>query len=98
MNEYYEANLPSGKKPIATSSSAMTNRFIKEKYVKKLWVDEEEDDPVYLFKSGELSQKQKKQERKEKKKQEKAKKKEEKKRKKERKMRKKAKDEEKGKG
>jgi len=45
MNDYYEANLPFGKKPNATSSSSQINRFIKEKYVKKLWVNEDEDDP-----------------------------------------------------
>jgi len=81
MNDYYEANLPSGKKPNATSSSSQINRFIKEKYVKKLWVNEDEDDPVYLFQSGELSKQQKKKERKEKKKNDRAKRKEEKKRK-----------------
>ena len=77
MNEYYEANMPSGTKPVATTDTSIVKTFIKNKYVRKLWVDEDEDDPVYLFQSGKLDKKEKKKEKKKQKKEEKAKRKEE---------------------
>jgi len=83
MNEYYEKNMPSGMKPTANSSASIAKKFIKDKYVKQLWLDEEEDDPVYLYQSGKFEKRQKKKDKKEKKKKdkkEKKKKKEEKKR------------------
>ena len=82
MNDYYEANMPSGVKPGPSTDSNTIKKFIKDKYVKKLWVDEDEDDPVWLYQSGELEKRQKKKERKQKKKKDKERRKEEKKRKK----------------
>lgn len=71
MNEYYEKNMPSGVKPTANSSASIAKKFIKDKYVKQLWLDEEEDDPVYLYQSGKFEKRQKKKDKKEKKKKDK---------------------------
>lgn len=92
MNEYYEKNMPSGVKPMATSSASATKKFIKDKYVKQLWLDEDEDDPVYLFQSGKYEKRQKKKEKKEKRKKDK---KERKKKKEEKRRREKERDQKK---
>mmetsp|Transcript_16857 Transcript_16857/g.18802 ORF Transcript_16857/g.18802 Transcript_16857/m.18802 type:complete len:372 (+) Transcript_16857:270-1385(+) len=83
MNNYYEANMPSGVKPNATTSGNVVKKYIKDKYVKKLWIDEEEDDPVYLYQSGQLDDKEDKQKKKEEKRKEKGKRKEERRKRKE---------------
>lgn len=91
MNNYYEANMPDGAKPQQNTNVESVKKFIKDKYVKKAWVNEDEEDPVWLYQSGEWEDYQKK---KDKKKEKKEKKKKEKKPKDE----KKAKDEKKSKG
>lgn len=71
MNDYYEFNMPEHKKPQQSTDTETVRRFIKDKYIKKLWVNDEEDDPVYLYQSGEFEKRRKKKEKKEKKKKEK---------------------------
>ena len=78
MNEYYEANMPAHRKPDSTTDSKTIRQFIKDKYVKKLWVKEEDDDPVQLYQSGDLEKKMKKKAKKEQKKKDKKEKKEKK--------------------
>ena len=82
MNEYYEKEKPSSTTITPTSSSSEAKKFIKDKYVRKIWLDEEEDDPVYLYQNGDLEKSKKKKEKKEKKRKDKKRKKEEKKRRK----------------
>jgi hypothetical protein len=48
MNEYYEANFK-GVKPNPGTDSDTVKRFIHDKYVKKKWISEDEEDPVKLF-------------------------------------------------
>jgi hypothetical protein len=84
MNDYYEANMPSHSKPQQSTDTKAIDRFIKDKYIKKLWVNEDDEDPVELYQSGELDKRMKKKAKKDKKKQEKRdKKKQDKKNKKE---------------
>lgn len=71
MNEYYEANMPGHAKPVQSTSTDTVSRFIKDKYVKKLWINEDDEDPVELYVSGELEKRRKKNEKKEQKKQDK---------------------------
>lgn len=71
MNEYYEQGMPSGRKPQPTTDTETVKRFIKDKYVKKLWVDEDEDHPVQMYKSGEIEKRKKKEKKKDKAKKEK---------------------------
>ena len=78
MNEYYEANMPEHRKPQQMTDTRTVERFIKDKYIKKLWIDEDEEDPVELYKSGELEKRRRKKEKKEKKKRDKAKRKKDK--------------------
>ena len=60
MNEYYEYNMPDHKKPDQTTATDSVKRFIKEKYVKKIWINDDEDDPVELFHSGKFEKRMKK--------------------------------------
>jgi len=48
MNEYYECNFK-GIKPNPGTDQETTKRFIHDKYVKKKWIDEDQEDPVKLF-------------------------------------------------
>ena len=59
MNSYYEQNMPSGTKPTQNSIADDVKKFVKNKYVKKLWIDDEEDDPVYQYMNGEYEVKEK---------------------------------------
>jgi hypothetical protein len=59
MNNYYEVNMPSGMKPNQNSIIDDVKKYVKNKYVKKIWIDEDEDDPVYLFQNGEYEKKEK---------------------------------------
>ena len=59
MNSYYEVNMPSGVKPNQNSIIDDVKKYVKNKYVKKIWIDDEEDDPVYLFQNGEYEKKEK---------------------------------------
>jgi hypothetical protein len=70
MNDFYEANMPAHAKPQQSTSGDTVKKFVKDKYIKKLWVSEE-DDPVELYQSGEYEKQIKKKEKKEKKKLEK---------------------------
>lgn len=45
MNKYYEAEFE-GTKPNPSTNSDTVSRFIKDKYVKGKWVDEDMKDPV----------------------------------------------------
>ena len=48
MNEYYEAKFK-GIKPNPGTDADTVKWFIHDKYVKKKWIDEDQDDPVKLF-------------------------------------------------
>jgi hypothetical protein len=51
--------MPSGVKPNQNSIIDDVKKYVKNKYVKKIWIDDEEDDPVYLFQNGEYEKKEK---------------------------------------
>lgn len=76
MNDFYEANMPDSSKPEQSTDVKTVERFIKDKYVKKLWVNDDDENPVELYQSGELEKRLKKKEKKDKKKKEKKAKKE----------------------
>lgn len=88
MNDYYESRIPSGKKPTPTTDIESVKRFIKDKYVKKLWIDEDEEDPVMLYQTGQTDKAKKKKEKKDKKEKKEKKEKKDKKEKKEKKEKK----------
>ena len=67
MNDYYEQNMPDHVKPQQHTDTNTVTRFIKDKYVKKKWINEDEDDPVELYQSGKLEKKMRKKEKKERK-------------------------------
>lgn len=58
MNNYYEVNMPSGVKPTQNSIADDVKKFVKNKYVKKMWVDKNDDDPVWQYMNGEYEDKQ----------------------------------------
>lgn len=59
MNNYYEVNMPSGVKPTQNSIADDVKKYVKNKYVKKIWIDENDDDPVWQYMNGEYEDKQK---------------------------------------
>jgi stromal membrane-associated protein len=71
MNDYFEFNMPDHRKPQQSTDTKTVERFIKDKYVKKLWINEDEDDPAEMYRSGEYEKMMKKKAKKEKKKKEK---------------------------
>eukprot|EP00345_Euplotes_harpa_P003606 CAMPEP_0168329068 /NCGR_PEP_ID=MMETSP0213-20121227/6885_1 /TAXON_ID=151035 /ORGANISM="Euplotes harpa, Strain FSP1.4" /LENGTH=114 /DNA_ID=CAMNT_0008332317 /DNA_START=344 /DNA_END=688 /DNA_ORIENTATION=+ len=52
MNAYYEKRLPEGAKPKSGASQKEIDIFIRNKYVRKLWVDEQAEDPVEVYRQG----------------------------------------------
>jgi hypothetical protein len=60
MNSYYEARMPSHTKPQQSTNVEVVKKFIKDKYVKKLWIDTDEEDPVTLYLNGEFGKEKKK--------------------------------------
>ena len=60
-NAYWEAKLPSNyTKPSGNSSDYEVRKFIKDKYVLRVYVDPDEDDPVTAYHNGKTSKKTKK--------------------------------------
>ena len=57
MNEYYEWTMPTDHKPTPSSKQREIISFVQNKYIKKIWVNEEAEDPVKLYKSGEFNKK-----------------------------------------
>ncbi len=58
MNDYYLKE-HSGSLPGPSSNTEDVKNFIKDKYVRKKWVDEDEEDPVALFQAGKWGKKRK---------------------------------------
>ena len=60
-NAYWEAKLPSNyAKPAGNASDYEVRKFIKDKYVLRVYVDPDEDDPVTAYHNGKDSKKSKK--------------------------------------
>ena len=57
MNEYYEWTMPADHKPTPSSKQREITSFVQNKYIKKIWVNEDAEDPVKLYKSGEFNKK-----------------------------------------
>jgi hypothetical protein len=67
MNDYYEANMPDHLKPQPSTHVETVKKFIKDKYLKKLWVNDDDENPVQLYMDGEFKTQKKKKEKKTKK-------------------------------